>query len=60
MNDAGTVERPTLESLATEMRRLKERMEDLEDLMELHAAVERNAGQPGQPWEQVKTELDLN
>ena len=59
MNDAGTLEQPTLESLAAELRRLRERMEDLEDLMELRAAVERNAGQPGLPWEQVKAELDL-
>jgi hypothetical protein len=38
-----TLEKPTLESLAVEMR----------------AAVERKAGKPGTPWEQVKTELEL-
>ena len=59
MNDTGTLEKPTLESLAAELRRLRERMEDLEDLVELRAAVERNAGQPGLPWEQVKAELDV-
>jgi hypothetical protein len=54
------LEKPTLESLAVEVRRLQERLEDMEDLMELRAAVERNAGKPGTPWEQVKTELDLD
>lgn len=60
MNDAGTAEKPTLESLALELRRVQERLEDLEDLMGLRAAVERNAGKPGVPWEQVKAELDLD
>ena len=54
------LEKPTLESLAVEVRRLHERLEDMEDLMELRAAVERNAGKPGTPWEQVKAELDLD
>jgi hypothetical protein len=60
MSDAATTEKPTLESLAAEVSRLKERMEDMEDLMELRAAVERNAGKPGTPWEEVKRELDLD
>ena len=55
-----TLEKPTLESLALEVSRLKERLEDMEDLMELRAAVERNAGKPGTPWEQVKAELELD
>jgi hypothetical protein len=55
-----TLENPTLESLATEVRRLQERLEDMEDLMELRAAVERNGGKPGIPWEQVKAELELD
>ena len=59
MSDAA-LEKPTLESLAAEVRRLQERLEDMEDLMELRAAVERNAGKPGMPWEKVKTELDLD
>jgi hypothetical protein len=59
MSDAA-LEKPTLESLAAEVRRLHERLEDVEDLMELRAAVERNAGKPGIPWEKVKTELDLD
>jgi hypothetical protein len=55
-----TLEKPTLESLAVEVRRLQERLEDMEDLLELRAAVERNAGKPGMPWEQVKAELELD
>jgi hypothetical protein len=54
-----TLEKPTLESLAVEVRRLQERLEDIEDLLELRAAVERNAGKSGVPWEQVKPELDI-
>lgn len=59
MTDA-ILEKPTLESLAVEVRHLHERLEDMEDLMELRAAVERNAGKPGIPWEKVKAELDLD
>jgi hypothetical protein len=40
--------------------RFVERLEDLEDLLELRAAVKRNAGKPGTPWEQVKAELELD
>jgi hypothetical protein len=49
----------TLESLAAEVRRLQDRVEDMEDLIELRSAIERNAGKPGVLWEQVKAELDL-
>jgi hypothetical protein len=59
MSDAA-LEKPTLESLAAEMRELRERLEDMEDLIELRAAVERNGGKPGIPWEKVKTELDID
>jgi hypothetical protein len=60
MSDVSIAEKPTLESLAVAVRRLQERLEDMEDLIELRAAVERNAGKPGVPWEQVKAELDLD
>ena len=60
MSDGALAEKVTLESLAAAVRRLQERLEDMEDLMELRAAVERNAGKPGAPWEQVKAELDLH
>ncbi len=59
MSDVSTLDKPTLESLAAEVLRLQERIEDMEDLMELRAAVERNSGKAGAPWEQVKAELDL-
>jgi hypothetical protein len=59
MSDVSTIKKPTLKSLAAEMRRLQERIEDIEDLIELRSAIERNAGKPCVPWEQVKTELGL-
>ena len=60
MSDVSIAEKPTLEGLAVAVRRLQERLEDMEDLLELRAAVERNAGKPGTPWDQVKAELDLD
>ena len=60
MSNAMITEKPTLESLAAEIRRLQERMEDLEDLLELRAAVEENAGKPGTPWAKVKAELEID
>lgn len=60
MNNASISEKPTLESLAAAIRRLQERLEDMEDLMELRAAVAHNAGKPGVPWEQAKAELELD
>jgi hypothetical protein len=59
MSNVATIRKPTLKSLAAEMRRLQERVEDIEDLIELRSAIELNSGKPGVPWEQVKTELDL-
>jgi hypothetical protein len=59
MSDATTTDKPTLESLAAEVRRLQERIEDMEDLLELRAAVEQNAGKAGTAWEKVKTELEI-
>jgi len=59
MNSSVSPESLSLESLAEEIRRLRDRMEDLEDLIELRAAVERNAGKAGISWEKAKTELDL-
>ena len=60
MSNHTALKKPTLNSLAAEMRRLKERLEDMEDLLELRSAIERNAGKPGMPWEKVKTELELD
>jgi hypothetical protein len=58
MDSVANLEKPTLESLAAEMRRLEERIENMEDLIELRSAIERNAGKPGLPWAQVKAKLD--
>ena len=60
MSNPTAQEQPTLESLAATVRELQERIEDLEDLNELRAAVERNAGKPGIPWEKARAELDLD
>jgi hypothetical protein len=60
MGKSTTLKKPTLESLAAQMRGLQERLEDIEDLIELRTAVERNKGKPGLPWEKVKAELDLD
>ena len=60
MSDSTTLKKPTLKSLAAQMRRLQERLEDIEDLIELRSAVERNKGKPGVPWEKVKAEFDLD
>jgi hypothetical protein len=60
MSNVASTKKPTLKSLAAEMRRLQERIQDMEDLIDLRGAVERNAGKPGVSWEQVKAELDLD
>ncbi len=60
MSNPAAQEKPTLESLAATIRELQERIEDLEDLNELRAAVERNAGKPGIPWEQARAEPELD
>lgn len=52
--------RVTLRSLQEEMQRLRERVEDLEDLRELNAAIERNRGKRLIPWAQAKKELGLD
>jgi TolA-binding protein len=60
MGSVTNPKKPTLESLADQMRRLQERIEDMEDLIELRSAIERNRGKPGVPWEQPKAELDID
>ncbi len=57
MSDIATLEKTTVESVAAAVRHLQERLKDMENLMELRAAVDRNAGKPGTPWEQVKSDL---
>lgn len=51
--------RLTVRKLHSELQRLRRRVEDLEDLRDLNAAIERNAGKPGIPWNEVKKELGL-
>ena len=51
--------RITVSRLHQELRRLRQRVEDLEDLHDLNAAIERNAGKRGVPWTQVKKEIGL-
>ncbi len=62
MNKATTQRKPnrlTVRQLNSELQRLRRRVEDLEDLRDLNAAIERNAGRPGIPWNAVKQELGL-
>ena len=48
---------PSLHRLSAELARLRARVSDLEDLCDLNAAITRNAGKPGIPWDQVKKDL---
>ncbi len=51
--------RVTVRQLHSELQRLRRRVEDLEDLRDLNAAIERNAGKPGIPWIEVKKQIGL-
>jgi len=51
--------KPSLHRLSAEVARLRTRVEDLEDLRDLNAAITRNAGKPGIPWAQARKELRL-
>jgi hypothetical protein len=42
--------RPTLRQLASELERLRERVEDLEDLRDLKDAIRRNGDKPLIAW----------
>ena len=50
----------TVQQLAAEVARLRERVEDLEDARELDAAIGRNGEKPLIPWDQAKKELNLS
>ncbi len=50
---------PTLQQLAAEVARLRQRVEDLEDARELDAAIRRNSDKPLVPWDEAKKELGL-
>ena len=50
---------PTVAELAVQLAELRERVEDLEDALEIDAAIARNDGQPLIPWSEVEKELGL-
>ena len=47
-----------IETLNQTVARLQRRIEDLEDLRDLEAAIAENGDKPLIPWEQVKAELE--
>jgi cell division protein FtsB len=49
----------SLHRLSAAVARLSARVEDLEDLRDLDAAISRNAGKPGVPWKQARKQLGL-
>jgi hypothetical protein len=51
--------KPTFHGLSREMTQLRARVEELEDLRDLNAAIARNKGKPGIPWDQAKRELGI-
>lgn len=57
MNDTVVLEK--VEALAKTVERLQQRVEDLEDLRDLQAAINENGNEPLIPWEQAKAELGL-
>ena len=56
MTEAAILEK--IETLNQAVARLQQRVEDLEDLRDLEAAIAENASKPLIPWEQVKAELE--
>jgi hypothetical protein len=56
MTDAAILEK--IETLNQALARLQQRVEELEDLRDLEAAIAENAGKPLIPWEQVKAEFE--
>jgi hypothetical protein len=58
MNDTAVLRK--VEVLTKAVERLQERVEDLEDLRDLQAAIAENGNDPLIPWEQAKAELDLD
>ena len=50
----------TLELVYQELLHLRERVQDLEDLRELNAAIARNKGKKLIPWAAAKKDLGLD
>jgi len=55
-----TVVLQKVEMLAKTVERLQERIENLEDLRDLQAAIAENGNRPLIPWDQAKAELGLD
>ena len=49
----------TLRAVYDELHRLRERVEDLEDLRELNEAITRNKGKKLIPWREAKKDLGI-
>jgi hypothetical protein len=58
MNDTAVLQK--VEALTKTVERLQERVEELEDLRDLQAAIAENGNEPLIPWEKAKAELDLD
>jgi hypothetical protein len=56
MTEAAILEK--IETLNQAVARLQQRVDDLEDLRDLEAAIAENAGKPLIPWEQVQAEFE--
>ena len=54
-----TARKPTLRTLGREVSALRSRIEELEDLHDLKAAVVRNGSKAGVPWTKAKASLGL-
>ncbi len=52
--------KPSLKRMSAELAQLRARVEDLEDLRDLNAAIVRNGGKRGIPWAQTKKELGMD
>ena len=55
----GNGPRITVRALYDELNRLRERVEDLEDLRELNEAIARNKGKRLIPWDEVRKGLGV-
>lgn len=58
MSDPAVLQK--VEQLAKAVEHLQERVEELEDLRDLQAAIAENGNEPLIPWEQAKAELELD
>jgi hypothetical protein len=58
MNETAVLEK--VEALTKTVERLQERVEDLEDLRDLQAAIAENGTEPLIPWDRVKADLEMD